>query len=176
MKSISMALLALGLFASSAVRAADPLPRGWMLGGKGYEAGLDRQTKHGGSASAFLRRNGAGDEFGTLMQMIDATAYRGVRLRLTGYSRAVEVTGWAGFWLRVDGPAGVLAYDNMQSRRSRSGCCSLEAARSGPTTCDWRRSVRTSPSRHPDKLAEDQGRRKEPCCVVQWLWACSRRR
>ena len=119
MKSISMALLALGLFASSAVRAADPLPRGWMLGGKGYEAGLDQQTKHGGSASAFLRRNGGGDEFGTLMQMIDATAYRGVRLRLTGYSRAVEVAGWAGFWLRVDGPAGVLAFDNMQSRPIR---------------------------------------------------------
>ncbi len=119
MKSLSMALLALGLLASSAGRAADPLPRGWMLGGKGYEAGLDQQTKHGGSASAFLRRNGAGDEFGTLMQMIDATAYRGVRLRLTGYSRAVEVTGWAGFWLRVDGPAGVLAFDNMQSRPIR---------------------------------------------------------
>ncbi len=119
MPRMATALLALGLLTSSGVRAADPLPRGWMLGGKGYEAGLDRQTKHGGGASAFLKKSGAGDEFGTLMQMVDATAYRGARVRLSGYSRAAEVTGWAGFWLRVDGPAGVLAFDNMQSRPIR---------------------------------------------------------
>jgi len=119
MRNLAAVVLTLGLLAASAVRADEPPPRGWMLNGNGYQAGLDRQTKHGGVASAFLRSGGEGGEFGTLMQMVDATAYRGTRLRLAGYSRAAEVTGWAGFWLRVDGPAGVLAFDNMQSRPIR---------------------------------------------------------
>ncbi len=119
MRNLAAIVLTLGLLAASAVHADDPLPKGWMLSGPGYQAGLDRQTKHGGAASAFLKKTGAGGEFGTLMQMVDATEYRGSRLRLSGFSRALAVTGWAGFWLRVDGPAGVLAFDNMQSRPIR---------------------------------------------------------
>jgi hypothetical protein len=41
----------------------------------------------------------------------------GNRVRLGGYVRAQDVTGWAGLWMRVDGPDGtVLAFDNMQNR------------------------------------------------------------
>jgi hypothetical protein len=123
-----MFVIAVGLsVASTQVGAGDGVPPGWMLGGQGYEAGLDGVTKHGGRAGAFLRSKGRGaGEFGTLMQMIDAAAYRGSRVRLSGFSKSVDVTGWAGFWLRVDGPTSVLAFDNMQARPIKG-------------TADWKR-------------------------------------
>jgi hypothetical protein len=97
--------------------AQDAVPSGWMLGGAGYQAGLDREIRHGGAASAFLR-SGTGSEaaFGTLMQAVGVGDYGGRRVRLSGFCRAGAVTGWAGLWLRVDGPSGPLAMDNMQSR------------------------------------------------------------
>jgi hypothetical protein len=55
--------------------------------------------------------------FGTLMQMFDATKYRGKRIRLTAYVKTLDVTGWTGLWMRVDGSSGPsLAFDNMQDR------------------------------------------------------------
>jgi hypothetical protein len=110
---------ALGLVFATPLWAAEPVPTGWTLGGQGYEAGLDRVTKHTGEASAFLKSPsgaGGGGAFGTLMQVVDAAAYRGSRLRFSGYARAANVAGWAGFWLRVDGPGAVLAFDNMAAR------------------------------------------------------------
>ena len=60
------------------------------------------------------------DGFGTVMQTIAATNHRGSRVRLTGWMRSVDVTGWAGLWMRVDGsPRTTLAFDNMQTRAVR---------------------------------------------------------
>lgn len=105
-------------------------PAGWSAGGSQpaeYEMGLDRATRRSGAASAFLRgKTPTASGFGTLMQAIDAADYRGRRVRLSGFSKAAGVAGWAGLWMRVDGPQGVLAFDNMQSRPIKG-------------TADWKR-------------------------------------
>ena len=35
---------------------------------------------------------------------------------MAGYLKSRDVAGWCGLWLRVDGPNGMLGFDNMQSR------------------------------------------------------------
>jgi hypothetical protein len=51
------------------------------------------------------------------MQTFKADAYRGQRVRLSGYVRSQDVGNWAGLWLRVDGSKNdVLSFDNMQDR------------------------------------------------------------
>ena len=43
----------------------------------------------------------------------------GKKVRYSGYIKTEGVTrGYAGLWWRVDGPSGVLAFDNMQTPRS----------------------------------------------------------
>jgi hypothetical protein len=105
-------------------------PAGWSAGGSHpaeYEMGLDPATRRSGRSSAVLRgKTPTKDGFGTLMQQIDAADYRGRRVRLSGFSKAAGVAGWAGLWMRVDGPQGVLALDNMQSRPIKG-------------TADWKR-------------------------------------
>ncbi len=56
--------------------------------------------------------------FGAFCQTIAASAYLGKRVRLSGALRTVEVGGWAGLWMRVDGShAGeILGFDNMEQR------------------------------------------------------------
>ena len=105
---------------ASMLSAGQSLPAGWMLAGdkpKEYTVNVVT-TGHTGAKAALLdcvatKPSG----FGTLMQMFDATKYRGKRLRLTSYVKTNDVTGWAGLWMRVDGSsAPSLAFDNMQDR------------------------------------------------------------
>ena len=45
---------------------------------------------------------------------------RGKKIRFSGYIKTEQVVnGYAGLWWRVDGPAGTLAFDNMQARGAR---------------------------------------------------------
>src|SRR5205823_1432543 len=83
-----------------------------------YQVSLDREVVHGGKSSARMKSIVTpASGFGTLMQTCTAHAYRGQRLRLSGYARTKDVNDWAGLWLRVDGPKGEpLAFDNMQQR------------------------------------------------------------
>ncbi|MDQ5966651.1 MAG: hypothetical protein QG625_2806 [Cyanobacteriota bacterium erpe_2018_sw_39hr_WHONDRS-SW48-000098_B_bin.30] len=52
------------------------------------------------------------------MQMFEAGEMKDKRYRLTGWTKAAGVSGWAGMWMRVDGPAKgkSLAFDNMRDR------------------------------------------------------------
>jgi hypothetical protein len=122
-------LLSTGALAGSAAEET-AVPTGWSVAGSHpaeYEMGLDRVTRRSGKSSAVLRgRTPTAAGFGTLMQQLDAADYRGRRVRLSGFSKAVAVAGWAGLWMRVDGPQGVLAFDNMQSRPIKG-------------TADWKR-------------------------------------
>jgi hypothetical protein len=59
------------------------------------------------------------DGFGTAMQAISATRYRGQRIRLSGALRGASVADGAGLWLRIDGPRGTQAIDNMDDRALR---------------------------------------------------------
>jgi hypothetical protein len=60
------------------------------------------------------------DDFGSVMQSLRADAYRGQRVRLSGYLRTRDVEGSARMWLRVDGPdTSPIAMDNMANRPVR---------------------------------------------------------
>ena len=54
---------------------------------------------------------------------LDMNLYRGKRIRFTANMKSEDVKGWAGLWMRVDGPrnpnggpAPMIVLDNMQSR------------------------------------------------------------
>lgn len=82
-----------------------------------YQAELDASVCRRGKRSAHLRSLGSASAhtYALYYQKIHAGAYRGQRVRLSGYLRTSEVSGWAGLWMRVDpkdgGPS--LAFENM---------------------------------------------------------------
>jgi hypothetical protein len=101
--------------------AAGP-PTGWKARGAApldYDMIRDVETRHAGAASASLRSLGRMPrEFGTLLQAFQAGEYRGRRVRMSATVRALEVMGWCGLWMRVDGAAeDNLAFDNMETRK-----------------------------------------------------------
>ena len=100
------------------------VPQGWFKAGNSpddYEVGTDDSVRRTGAASAYVKaRVAAPRGFGTLMQAFAADEYRGKRIRLSGYLRAVNVRE-AGLWLRIDAAERQanrlpLAFDNTQSR------------------------------------------------------------
>jgi hypothetical protein len=116
-KVILIACIALG----AALAAGEEVPKGWFRAGNrpgDYEMSLDRSVVHSGKASAYLKSIVSETPgFGTLMQTFKADAFRGKRIRLSGYVRSKDVAGWAGLWMRVDGSQKeMLAFDNMQNR------------------------------------------------------------
>ncbi|MGH9155656.1 MAG: RNA polymerase sigma factor [Acidimicrobiales bacterium] len=104
--------------------APEPVVKAWFLSGShagDYEHGVEAGERLDGHRVAFVVSRAAGEArgFGTLMQMISAEQVRGCRVRFSGLVRSCEVAGWAGLWMRVDGPGGgpnSLAFDNMQHR------------------------------------------------------------
>jgi hypothetical protein len=103
--------------------AAQPVaPAGWIKAGSMpayYEVGTDADAHHQGKSSGYIRSTkSVTGGFGTLMQSGSPTAYLGKRVRMTAWVMTAEVGGWAGLWMRVDGPdrGKSLAFDNMQSR------------------------------------------------------------
>jgi len=104
------------------VALAGEAPKGWFPAGshpKEYVMSLDHKITHGGKGSASLKSIVEDTRgFGTLMQAFKPDAFRGKRVRMSGYVKAKEVKDWAGLWMRVDeSPGGqVLAFDNMQDR------------------------------------------------------------
>jgi hypothetical protein len=103
----------------------EPLPAAWHITGnraQDYEAGLLPEITYDGDRIARLRLRPAVTEptgFGSLVQRITATRYAGRRVSYRAMVKVTEVTGWAGLWLRVDGPGGTLEIDNMQERALR---------------------------------------------------------
>ncbi len=114
--------------------ALDPLPGGWFMAGSHpgeYDAGLlPRASAYDGKRVIQLRFRIAGSPggFGTVMQSIDATRYRGKRVRFSAMIRGQEIGHWAGIWLRVDRADGERAFDNMQDRALRGSTAWVEAA------------------------------------------------
>ena len=131
-------LLAAALLAllPSSLPGSDEVPTGWLKAGhhpEEYEVGIDSTVRHVGEASAFIKSNGSGARgFATLMQTVDAAAYRRRRVRFSALVKSEHVERWAGLWLRVDAqPRGsrypkALAFDNMHDRPIRG-------------TTDWKR-------------------------------------
>lgn len=106
------------------------LPVGWYVtesAPQHYEAGVDLNSHCDGTRSAFLRSRTKNSEgYGTFMQAFGAQDFRGKRLRFSATVRIQDVEGWAGLWMRVEGPdpKQPLAFDNMQSRAlvGTAGC------------------------------------------------------
>jgi hypothetical protein len=104
-------------------------PAGWYFAERAspdYEVGVDRTVAHSGRASGYIKaRISSPKDFGTLMQTFRADSYRGKRLRMSAHVKAEKIAGWAGLWMRVDGPGrDSLSFDNMGSRPIKG-------------TCDW---------------------------------------
>jgi hypothetical protein len=131
-KKLAALLLTLAATAAGAQPSdgAPKLPVGWYVtesAPKRYEAGVDNSARCEGTRSAYLRsltqdENG----YGTFMQAFGAQDFRGKRLRFSAAVRFKDVDGWAGLWMRVEGPdpKQPLAFDNMQSRAlvGTAGC------------------------------------------------------
>ena len=94
--------------------------KGWFTTGSNpedYAMGGYPAEPHGGRGGAFVRSAVAEPRtFGSWATSIDAEPYLGKRLRLSAYVRTEDVANEVGLWMRVDGPTGVLTFDNMENR------------------------------------------------------------
>lgn len=101
-------------------------PSGWFsnaAAGSGYDVEIDTQTQTDGAQSVRLFSTGTPEApFASVAQAIDASAYRGHRLRLTASVKAGSpASRHLGLWFRVDKADGTIGFfDNMQ-RRSITG-------------------------------------------------------
>lgn len=96
--------------------ARELAPAGWSVGGQGYDVRLDSAVSFGGRFSLRMERlQGAG--FGVATQSLDASAFHGHRITLSGHIRTDGVeSGYAGLWLRLDGAdRQMLFLDNMST-------------------------------------------------------------
>jgi hypothetical protein len=103
-----------------------PLPEPWKLTGShaaGYQVGLLPGTQtYEGRRIVLLRSRPevtAPAGFGAFVQSIRATRYLGSRVQFSAMARTEDAGGWGGLWLRVDGPGGTAALDNMHDRPLR---------------------------------------------------------
>jgi uncharacterized protein len=104
----------------------DQAPLGWVvpktLAAQGFTAILTTNYPKHGKRCAEIRwpTNTASmaNGFANLMQVIDATPWRGKRIEVTAAVRVASTEGGqrAQMWLRVDGPRGVSVLDNMDDR------------------------------------------------------------
>lgn len=95
----------------------------WIITGTApdkYKTGIDRTVFHTGTASAFIQSEEeefTPDEYATIMQQFRAEKFLGKRVRFSAFVKTLEVEGWAGLWMRLDGKFSVtLKLDNMQNR------------------------------------------------------------
>jgi erythromycin esterase-like protein len=78
-----------------------------------YADALQRATEQASQAE----QRGAGSDFGVATATFPIKEAAGKRVHYSGYIKTEGITrGFAGLWWRVDGPSGVLAFDNMQDR------------------------------------------------------------
>jgi len=108
MKPHFIALAALA--AASLIAFAQPanrLPAPWILTGespKRYEARVDTDgSQTGTKGTVYLSYDSGGaDSWATVMQQFNAEHYRGKRIRFKADVMTLDVSGWAGLWMRVD--------------------------------------------------------------------------
>jgi len=99
------------------------VPKGWYKAGSNpdrYEIGIDRGAGLDGSNAATIRSEGTRVRgFGTLVQNLIPGNFAGKRLKMSGFIKTSEVSGWGGFWLRIDGQNvnDPFVFDNMGNRK-----------------------------------------------------------
>jgi transglutaminase-like putative cysteine protease len=105
------------------------VPRGWHIpkpcADAGYGLEVTETSAAGGKHSAALSGTGGDTRmFGNCMQSVDATPYRGKRLRLSAavWCEPADDESRAQLWFRVDRPGRQMGFfDNMDDRPIRSG-------------------------------------------------------
>lgn len=93
------------------------LPDDWKVWGKGYNVVKDADMPHGGKHAIAISPSDSPDKlFGCAVYSIPAL-YEGEEIELKAYIKMDDVKdGCIGLMLRIDGAAGTLAFDNMQSK------------------------------------------------------------
>ena len=120
--SLVVLFVTVGLFLAKSDELKAQKIEGWFLAGSkpgSYKIGLDKSVYKTGSSSALLESiDEKIDGFGTLMQTCLADDYLGKRVKMTGYIKSKDVSGWAGMWMRVDAKneRKTLSFDNMRDR------------------------------------------------------------
>ncbi len=92
------------------------VPGGWG-GGPPGTIFADDKVFHTGRWSARIERNpDSPSNFSTITKSIPVD-FSGATVELRGFLRTEDVSGFVGLWMREDGEAPSLAFDNMQSRQ-----------------------------------------------------------
>ena len=124
LRAATVAALAL-LAAAAGGELAAQTPDAWVLVGQDvgdYRLRLDAEVARSGASSMRIeaRGNRRRSQWVASVQLVDATSYRGKRMRLRGYLRTDDVDS-GGLWVRVDGILegnyAMLALDNSEDRR-----------------------------------------------------------
>lgn len=91
-------------------------PAAWLVAQAGDQVALDSAVFRSGRSS--LRTHPTQQVPAIASQSFPLALARGKKLRVSGWIRGQDVgSGWAGLWMRVDGPDGrPLAFDNMSGR------------------------------------------------------------
>ncbi|WP_199098921.1 hypothetical protein [Dyella sp. ASV21] len=118
-KTLSIAVLLCGLLAAGAHAET---PRGWYFGGpaaKDFDVSTEAANGDASGRVVHIHTKSESSGFGTLSQGIDATDYRGKRVRLSGYLRTKNA-GKSMLWLRIDdAERKPISMDNMDQRAVR---------------------------------------------------------
>ena len=94
----------------------DGVPRNWSGNPDGTFA-VDGQVVHGGRWALRIERNDKSPGQFTQVSKVIPIDFTGKELELRGFLRTEDVSAFAGLWMREDGDAGAVAFDNMQSRQ-----------------------------------------------------------
>lgn len=102
----------------SAGAATDTVPPGWSKSGtkpRSYLISVDSTLGAAVIESKPATEADLSDaDFCTLLQAVDATSYRGKRLRLKCDLKTINVSGGVTPWFRIDGPVGSLRFENLE--------------------------------------------------------------
>ncbi|MBK7702458.1 MAG: hypothetical protein IPI34_05930 [bacterium] len=92
--------------------------RGWG-GGPSGTFHFDGTVVHAGKGAARLERDATSEgTFTTLTKQLPID-FDGKVLELRGFLRTEDIVGYAGLWMREDGPSGALRFDNSRNRGLR---------------------------------------------------------
>lgn len=94
-------------------------PMGFSLLGEGRTAYLWAQASDIGPDARMLAHAGVLPwGRGVASRTIDASTYRGHRVRFTARMRPEEIREFGGLWMRIEGPSGTMAHDTAFTRGS----------------------------------------------------------
>jgi len=92
------------------------VPKNWG-GGPDGTFGVDGQVVHGGRWALRIERTATSPGEFTAVSKVLPIDFTGTELELRGFLRTDDVANFAGLWMREDGDAGAVAFDNMQGRQ-----------------------------------------------------------